>query len=112
MNPNKHIAEAETPLPGPTWGALDDRQRLDEVLRRLHACPGQLSAQIEIASVKPDGQIIVRLKQPLSASQRGPVLLDFEAYLKETLDDALVVWLEALGDKNSLRNLRGIEVKA
>jgi hypothetical protein len=32
--------------------------------------------------------------------------------LKAHIDDALTVWLEPLGDRNSLRNLRGIEVKS
>ena len=44
--------------------------------------------------------------------KRGPLLLDFEVFLKEAIDPGLVVWLEPLGDRNSLRNLRGIEVKA
>jgi hypothetical protein len=35
-----------------------------------------------------------------------------EDYLKESIDAGLVVWLEPFGDRNSLRNLRGIEVKS
>jgi len=50
------------------------------------------------------------MKQSLPASERGPFLLDLEDYLRE-IDQALVVWLQPLGDRNSLRNLRGIEVK-
>lgn len=56
-------------------------------------------------------QIIVRIKNPLNAGERGSLLLDFEDKLKNVIDQALVVWVEPLGDKNSLRNLRGIEVK-
>ena len=37
--------------------------------------------------------------------------MDFEVHLLAYVDGALNVWLEPLGDRNSLRNLRGIEVK-
>ena len=62
--------------------------------------------------VGDDGQVIVRLQESLPASQRGGLLLDLEDFLKGAVDPGLAVWLEGLGDRNSLRNLRGIEVKA
>jgi hypothetical protein len=37
--------------------------------------------------------------------------LDLEELFKKSVDQGITVWGEALGDKNSLRNLRGIEVK-
>ena len=57
-----------------------------------------------------DGQIYFSIKQKLSAGERGPLLLKLEAFLKETLDPGITVWCEPIGDKNSLRNLRGIEI--
>jgi len=111
MNPVKHYADVPTPAPGVAWTALNERQRVDRVLSKLLASPVQFLAQIEVVTAKADGQVIVRMKQSLPASQRGPFLLDLEDYLRN-IDQALVVWLEPLGDKNSLRNLRGIEVKA
>ena len=71
-----------------------------------------MSGVINVVAAKQDGQIIVTLEKPMPASKRGPLLLDFEVFLKEAIDPGLVVWLEPLGDRNSLRNLRGIEVKA
>ena len=59
-----------------------------------------------------DGQVIVNLLESLSADKRGPLLLDLEELLKGSVDPGLVVWLESLGDRSSLRNLRGIEVKS
>ncbi|WP_156302385.1 hypothetical protein [Methylogaea oryzae] len=52
--------------------------------------------------------MIVGLLQPLSAGERGTLLLDLEAFLKETVEPSLAVWLEPLGDRSSLRNLRGM----
>lgn len=66
---------------------------------------------ITLVESKDDGQVIVKFNIPLEAHLRGTLLLDFEEKLKELVDVGLTVWLEPLGDKNSLRNLRGIKVK-
>ena len=107
----KHYADVPTPVPGAAWAALNEHQRLDQVLKKLQASPSRFLAQIEVVTAKADGQVIVYMKHSLPASQRGPFLLDLEDYLRE-IDQALVVWLQPIGDRNSLRNLRGIEVKA
>ncbi|MHB1141714.1 MAG: hypothetical protein ACYC1T_08155 [Sulfuricaulis sp.] len=78
----------------------------------LQAGTPVLSNVLVIAAAKEDGQIIVNLTEPLAAGKRGQLLLDLEAFLKESIDPGLAVWLEPLGDRNSLRNLRGIEVKS
>ncbi len=111
MDRVKHYADVPTPAPGAAWKSLNESQRVDQVKNKLEACHTQFLSRIEIVTAKADGQVIVHMKQSLPASQRGPFLLDLEDYLRE-IDQALVVWLEPLGDKNSLRNLRGIEVKA
>jgi hypothetical protein len=107
----KHYADVPTPAPGAEWTALNERQRVDHVKKKLEVSPMHFLSQIEIITAKADGQVIVHMKHSLPSNQRGPFLLDLEDYLRE-IDQALVVWLEPLGDKNSLRNLRGIEVKA
>lgn len=112
MDHIENYANMETPTPGSAWSSLDVDQRVALVSAVIENGPEQYSSRIEVATAKEDGQVIVRLKAPLAASRRGPLLLDVEAYLKKSIDDALVVWLEAVGDRNSLRNLRGIEVKS
>ena len=112
MDCMKHYADVETPAPVAAWTALDERQRVDQILGRLDVGPEQFLSQIQIITALADGQVIVLIKQSMAAEQRGALLLDLEAYLKETIDAALTVWLEPVGDRNSLRNLRGIEVKA
>jgi len=59
-----------------------------------------------------NGQVFVELNENISASKRGMLLLDFEEYLKNNIDQGINVWCESLGDKNSLRNLRGIQLKS
>jgi len=100
-------ARSATPSPRPAWRALSDAERLALVTDKV---PAHMTNLI-IAAAKPDGQITVSLTAEMPASERGPLLLDLEAHLKNAVDPGLVVWLEPLGDRNSLRNLRGIEVK-
>ena len=66
---------------------------------------------IEIVDARPDGQVIVKFTEPVGPEIRGTFLLDLEETLKANVDPGITIWLETLGDKNSLRNLRGIEVK-
>jgi hypothetical protein len=57
-----------------------------------------------------DGQIYFTFKKQISSSLRGIFLLDLELMLKENIDPGIIIWCEPIGDKNSLRNLRGIEI--
>ncbi|MHB9117903.1 MAG: hypothetical protein ACYC2R_06485 [Burkholderiales bacterium] len=105
-------ANADTPTPGHAWRRLSDVERLALVNSAVSAKSVSLNKIIVIAEAKLDGQVIVNLLEPVPANERGTLLLDLEAFLKESIDPGLVVWLEPLGDRSSLRNLRGIEVKA
>jgi hypothetical protein len=107
----KH-AKANTPSPNLEWRQLSDAERLTRVMDTLRTETTDLNGMVVIAAAKEDGQIIVNLVEPMPARKRGSLLLDLEAFLKEAIDPSLAVWLEPLGDRNSLRNLRGIEVKA
>ncbi len=108
---NLKYAQTNTPTPGSEWRNLPDAERRIRVIDALKAGAAALSHAVIIAAAKEDGQIIVNLAEPLSAGKRGQLLLDLEAFLKQAIDPGLAVWLEPLGDRNSLRNLRGIEVK-
>lgn len=103
-------AQADTPTPGPEWRRLSDAERRARVVDALKA-EAALRNAVVIAAAADDGQVVVNLVEPLSAGARGQLLLDLETFLKRTIDQGLAVWLEPLGDRNSLRNLRGIEVK-
>ena len=51
------------------------------------------------------------LEKNLSAAERGTLLLNVEEYLRANVNDGIRVWLEPMGDKNTLRLLRGIPMK-
>jgi len=99
----------DSPQPSEIWKNSPNNERI-ELLNKV-IFDTVFNSFFDILSTKNDGQVIIRIKQSLSASERGTLLLDFEDYLKKNIDIGINVWAEALGDKNSLRNLRGIEVK-
>lgn len=57
-----------------------------------------------------NGQVYIALNKPLNSSERGQLLLELERHYKENVELGINLWCEPLGDKNSLRNLRGIQV--
>lgn len=101
-----------TPTPSAFWLQLSDDERLTLVRNVLNTNMAALNNILLIVLAKKDGQVVVSLIEPLSADKRGTLLLDLESFLKDAIDPALVVWVEPLSDRNSLRNLRGIEVKS
>ena len=103
-------ARAATPHTSSIWKDLS-RDKKKEQLEAILVAHQEFKETIQIVACKSDGQVTVRLLTLLTADKRGTLLLDFEEFLKKQVDRGLVVWVEALGDKSSLRNLRGIEVK-
>ena len=112
MGSNLFYANTDTPTPNHAWCQLSDDERLALVNKTIGDKMASLNKILVIVEAKPDGQVIVSLLEPTPADKRGTLLLDLEEFLKESIDPGLAVWLEPLGDRNSLRNLRGIEVKA
>jgi hypothetical protein len=112
MNNNLAYATAVTPTPGSAWLNMTDEQRLDTVKKTLAASSLDSKNLLEVTAAKRDGQVIVNFLEPVGPDRRGMTLLDLEEYFKGSVDNSITVWLEPLGDRSSLRNLRGIEVKA
>ncbi|MCQ8127901.1 hypothetical protein [Methylomonas rivi] len=112
MTSNLCYAGAETITPGKAWCEMSDAARLTCVNNTMAAYAAFPNTVLVAIEAKQDGQVIIRLLEPVSADKRGTLLLDLEFFLKESIDPGVVVWLEPFGDRNSLRNLRGIEVKS
>lgn len=112
MNHALDYANTLTPLPGSKWVKMSNEERLNLVRKSLTNNSTEAVNILAITAAKQDGQVIVEFLEPIGPDQRGTILLDLEDYMKGTIDPGITVWLEPLGDRNSLRNLRGIEVKA
>ena len=103
-------ANAETPVTRTNWKLKPDLERKKLLKKLIEKKPDFMS--ISINKTTESGQVLVTLEGKFSASERGTYLLDFERYLKDNIDQGINVWCETIGDKNSLRNLRGIQIKS
>ena len=105
----KNYADVNTPITKESWKNLTDKERFDMVNKVVN---NSSFNSINVVSARENGQILVTLIDQVMAGKRGNLLLDCEEHLKSTIDEGLNVWCEPLGDKSSLRNLRGIEIKS
>ena len=103
-------ANADTPVTQTTWKLMPDIERIKLLNKQMVKKQDYMS--ISINKTTESGQVLVQLDGKFSASERGVYLLDFERYLKDNIDQGINVWCETIGDKNSLRNLRGIQIKS
>ena len=103
-------ANAATPITQTTWKLMSDKERIKLLNKQMGKKQDYMN--ISINKTTESGQVLVQLDGKFSASERGVYLLDFERYLKDTVDQGINVWCETIGDKNSLRNLRGIQIKS
>lgn len=103
----KQIAELNTPIPNKLWINQSQKERLDDI-KKVSESFIELILPLE---ARDNGHVIVKLLKEFSPGDRGTLLLDYEFHLKNKIDEAITIWIEPLGDKNTLRKLRGVEVK-
>tara|TARA_Y100000294_G_scaffold159163_1_gene161919 strand:+ start:578 stop:904 length:327 start_codon:yes stop_codon:yes gene_type:complete len=104
-----NYASKNTPVTGSHWINLSDTQRLNAIKEIINN--NDSFKNISINRAHENGQVFVTLSEDVSVAQRGGLLLDFEEHIKIKLDEGLNVWCEPIGDKNSLRKLRGIQIR-
>ena len=104
----KFYANMPTPQTSAEWANIGNQSRLNRVNESLEG--SKFFEFVAPTRTLDDGQIYFSLKKPIPSSMRGIFLLDLELFLKENVDPGIVIWCEPIGDKNSLRNLRGIEI--
>lgn len=103
------FAHTEIPRPSLAWRNASVGERY--LLTTAALGTADYADGIEIIRTMPNGHIILSLTKPMTAAQRGARLLELEGRLKRFVEPGLTVWLEPKGDRNTLRHLRGIEVK-
>ena len=102
------FSDVPSPVPSDDWVSLTIGERIDLINKSIQNF--SLNADIDVVEANKGGQISVIINDTLSADERGPLLLDLEEFLKLNVDNGITVWHAPIGDKSSLRNLRGIEV--
>jgi hypothetical protein len=102
------FADIPSPIPGDDWTNATNRKRMDLIVSSIQDYVSDID--ISVVEANKGGQISVIINDTLSADERGSLLLDIEEFLKLNVDNGITVWHAPIGDKSSLRNLRGIEV--
>ena len=106
----KNCADIDSPVTQENWRKLSKLERLDLVKKKISE---NNNFQVICPMIaKKNGQVFIKLLNDIPASKRGILILSFERLLKDSIDQGINVWNEPIGDKNSLRNLRGIEIKS
>ena len=85
----------------------EQREAIQEVLASDPSYDG-----ITVRQVQKNGHVVLRIEHSIAASERGLFLLDLEQRLKDRVDIGITLWLEPVGDKSKLRQLRGVDVKS
>lgn len=103
-------AQADSPVVSASWKKSTLNWR-EETLLQFFKREG-FDSSIDLCSATEGGEVIVQLRQELSASERGIYLLHVEERMKAELDRGLTLWCEPVGDKSKLRQLRGVQIIA
>lgn len=106
---SKENSIAKTPVTDNEWQRKSDTERVKLIQNFLSQEPEY--NEYEVINAEKDGQIILKIQKSIPANIRGILLLDLEKELKKKIDSGLTIWLEPVGDKSKLRNLRGIKIK-
>ena len=106
---NKENSLAASPKVSNEWKNKTDQQRISEITNFMQI--NQLNLNFEVFNALEDGQVILKTYKSIPAKVKGIHLLEIEEKLKKSIDNGITVWLEPVGDKSKLRNLRGITFK-
>ena len=105
-----HDKNTFTYLPTKSWILMNSKERVSKVESVANHYLADLDVVVQ--SADDNGHVVLKIEQPIPADKRGLLLLDLEAKLKKDLDEGITIWLEPVGDKSKLRQLRGVEVKS
>ncbi len=107
---SKENSLAKTPITNNEWQNKSASERV-KLIQNFLSKENEYK-EYEVINAEKDGQIVLKINKSIPANIRGILLLDLEKELKKKIDNGLTIWLEPVGDKSKLRNLRGITIKA
>lgn len=91
------------------WTSKTVEERIQDVRQFLRS--HKKYNAIEVQSAFDNGHVVLRIEESMPANQRGLFLLELEEKIKQQVDVGITIWLEPVGDKSKLRQLRGVQVK-
>jgi len=103
---SKFYAEKTSPIVLKEWSSLADEERLSVV----NSIANNIE-HVKFTRATNNGYVYLVIEKNMDPGDRGKLMLQLECLLKKEIDNGITIWHEPIGDKNSLRKLRGIEVK-
>lgn len=97
----------DTYSPTKNWLNMDSSLRKKIVSTTIGSY--SLEIDFDVVSVPDNGQIVLKTSENIAPNVRGLLLLNLEKKLKEDIDIGITIWLEPVGDKSKLRQLRGVQ---
>jgi len=104
----KFFTFEKTPTTTNFWINLPEDKKKD--LINIELKKNENLKEFEVYQAPNNGQIVFKVSKTIPSNKRGEILLDLEEELKKNIDVGLTVWLEPVGDKSKLRNLRGVKI--
>jgi len=105
----KKFANEDSPKVSSVWKNKTNEEKKESILKIL--IKSNYYETFQVIKADDNGQIILKTEKTIKASERGVMLLNLEYLIKESIDNGITLWLEPVGDKSKLRNLRGIKIK-
>lgn len=106
---NKEFSLAPSPVSSEEWKNKTEKDRITMVYEQIKL--NSLYEGFEVVSADDNAHITLKIERSIPSNERGVLLLDLESSLKTSIEKAITIWLEPVGDKSKLRNLRGITFK-
>lgn len=106
---NSKNAFAKTPLVSEEWKRKSNLERIALVENFFKK---NQYIDYKVVRVEIDGHVILKVEKNIPAHERGLLFLNLEQKMKDQIDKGITIWLEPVGDKSKLRNLRGINIKS
>jgi len=105
---NLSYPNIDSPVTGAKWVNMTRDKRVLLLKDRIQLFSPELD--ISVIDAQENGQVSIIINSKIEINDRGAFMLNLEEHLKNNIDIGINLWHEAIGDKSSLRNLRGIEV--
>jgi hypothetical protein len=103
-----NYSNSKTPTPSKNWVAKTEIVRLKEINSQLKE--DKVYDAFLAINAQDNGHVILRVNEAIPANERGLMLLKLEKKLKASIDEGITIWCEPVGDRSTLRNLRGVKI--
>jgi len=108
---NINFASNQTPIASNTWSSSLEEDRIVQIELLINNYDKFWKEKFKIVSANDKAYVTMEFIKSIPVDERSSYFLRLESILCQEIDPSITIWISPVGDKSSLRNLRGIEVK-